>query len=69
VTSPLPVNGCLNWASSEHWSTEARPCRYCESPTHLRDDKGLPADKVCTEAALADIASIVRTYSAQERVC
>ncbi|MEC3995238.1 hypothetical protein VSR01_17515 [Actinacidiphila sp. DG2A-62] len=63
--SPLPVNGCLNWTSSEHWAHDARPCRYCGHPTHLRDDKGTPADKVCAEAALADVASIVQAYATQ----
>ncbi|MFB8347993.1 hypothetical protein [Streptomyces niveus] len=63
--SALPVNGLLNWASSAHWSPNERPCRYCGHPTHLRDDKGVPADKLCTEDALADIAWIVQTYSTQ----
>lgn len=63
--SPLPVNGLLNWHSSAHWSAQERPCRYCGHPTHLRDDKGVPADKVCAEDALADIAGIVQAYSSQ----
>ncbi|MGW6456314.1 hypothetical protein ACWF94_10370 [Streptomyces sp. NPDC055078] len=66
--SPLPVNGLLNWGSSAHWDPQKRPCRYCGSPTHLRDDKGVPADKVCAEASLADIGDIVRTYSAQRQL-
>ena len=63
--APLPVNGLLNWASSAHWSEHELPCRYCGHPTHLRDHKGAPADKVCAEEALSEIAGIVRTYSAQ----
>jgi hypothetical protein len=72
--SPLPVNGCLDWTSSEHWAHDERPCRHCGRPTHLRDDKGFPANKVCAEAALLRIAGIVQTYSSQgqltgERAC
>ncbi|MFJ6014529.1 hypothetical protein [Streptomyces sp. NPDC092952] len=66
--SPLPVGGLLNWGSSAHWDSRARPCRYCGRPTHLRDSKGAPADKVCAEDALADIGDIVRTYSSQGRL-
>jgi hypothetical protein len=66
--APLPVNGLLNWGSAEHWAHEALPCRYCGRLTHLRDDKGAPADKVCAEAALADVVSIVQTYGSQEQL-
>ncbi|MGW6391129.1 hypothetical protein ACWFR1_11630 [Streptomyces sp. NPDC055103] len=63
--SPLPVSGLLNWGSSAHWDSKELPCRYCGHPTHLRDERGVPADKVCAEDALADIAGIVKTYSSQ----
>ncbi|MEU2487121.1 hypothetical protein ABZ593_21240 [Streptomyces sp. NPDC012617] len=63
--SPLPVNGLLNWGSSAHWDAQELPCRYCGQPTHLRNDQGAPADKVCAEASLAQIGDIVRTHSAQ----
>ncbi|MFC7791308.1 hypothetical protein [Streptomyces cinereoruber] len=61
----LPPSGVLDWSASWHWSPEARPCRYCGAPTHLRDSKKHPADKVCAEAALADIDQIIRVYSGQ----
>ncbi|RWZ74904.1 hypothetical protein EQK42_16490 [Streptomyces albidoflavus] len=66
--SPPPVGGLLNWGSSAHWDAQQRPCRHCGSPTHLRDDKGAPADKVCAEASLADIGDIVRTYASQAQL-
>ena len=43
----------LDWTDSSHWSWEQLPCRYCGSPTHLRDSHGKPAHKVHAEAALA----------------
>lgn len=55
---PAPgVGGLLDWSDSSHWSHEARPCRYCGRPTHLRDSSRSPADKVCAEAALAQQAA------------
>ncbi|MFF9894925.1 hypothetical protein [Streptomyces longispororuber] len=45
----------LNWTDSSHWDYDGPlPCRYCGTPTHLRDSRGKPADKVCAEAALAE---------------
>ncbi|MFJ7592471.1 hypothetical protein ACIQZO_34900 [Streptomyces sp. NPDC097617] len=64
-SSSLPVNGLLDWGTSKHWDWQEQPCRYCGYPTHLRDDKGIPSDKVCAEESLADIAGIVRTHSVQ----
>lgn len=43
----------LDWTDPSHWSWNPRPCRYCGRPTHLRDSKHRPADKVCAENALA----------------
>lgn len=43
----------LDWRDRRHWSGSRRPCRYCGRPTHLRDDEGKAADKVCAEAAPA----------------
>ncbi|MGC4947789.1 hypothetical protein ACLQ2N_16530 [Streptomyces sp. DT224] len=62
----LPPGGLLDWSAPWHWNHDARPCRYCGAPTHLRDGKGA-ADKVCAEAALAEIDGIVRAY-AQDRL-
>ncbi|MET9351206.1 hypothetical protein [Streptomyces termitum] len=39
----------LDWRSSEHWSFEQRPCRYCHRGTNLRDEAGMPAHKTCAE--------------------
>lgn len=50
---PPPPGGLLDWGSSTHWHHVKAPCRYCGQPTHLRDSKGKPAEKVCAEAALA----------------
>lgn len=48
----------LNWSNPvAHWAWEPKPCRYCGSPTHLRDSKGSPAHKVCAEQALAEQAA------------
>lgn len=46
----LPV---LDWRDPSHWSWEARPCRYCDKPTNLRDSRRKPAHKTCAETALA----------------
>ncbi len=40
----------LDWRSSEHWSAEPRPCRYCSRATNLRDEDGVPSHKTCAEA-------------------
>lgn len=48
-----PASGLLNWTGGGHWSEQARPCRYCGKPTHLRDSRGSPAHKVHAEEALA----------------
>jgi hypothetical protein len=50
---PGPVPPLLDWGSSAHWSPTPKPCRYCGTPTNLRDSKGKPADKVCAEHAIA----------------
>jgi hypothetical protein len=60
----LPPGGVLDWRDPSHWSEEARPCRFCGSPTHMRDAKG-PADKVCVERDLAEIDRIINVYSGQ----
>lgn len=39
----------LDWRSSERWSSEQRPCRYCSRATNLRDEDGVPSHKVCAE--------------------
>jgi hypothetical protein len=66
-TPVLPPGGLLDWSASWHFMSEARPCRHCGAPTHLRDAKG-PADKVCAERALAEIDRIVQAHSGQERL-
>lgn len=43
----------LDWRDRSHWHRAEAPCQYCHLPTHLRDDKKLPAHKVCAEQALA----------------
>lgn len=47
----------LDWRDSRHWSHDAKPCRYCEQPTHLRDSKRKPAHKTCAEDAIAQQAA------------
>lgn len=60
----LPPGGLLDWSAPLHWSEQAWPCRYCGSPTHLRDSKRQPADKVCAEAAFArQQAEAVEAYA------
>ncbi|MFB7461688.1 hypothetical protein [Streptomyces sp. NPDC056188] len=44
----------LDWRDRRHWSQTARPCRYCRRPTHLLDEHGQPAEKVCAEQALTN---------------
>lgn len=49
---PAPVRGAtktVNWNSSQHWSLERLPCRYCGTAVNLRDDQGRPSCKVCHE--------------------
>ncbi|WP_371612908.1 hypothetical protein [Streptomyces clavifer] len=55
---PTTVAGALlDWSDRSHWSYEAKPCRYCGRPTHLRDSSRSPADKVCAEKALTQQAA------------
>ncbi|WP_055585516.1 hypothetical protein [Peterkaempfera griseoplana] len=49
--------GVLDWGDGRHWSSTALPCRYCDTPTHLRDSKSKPAHKACAEQALATQAA------------
>jgi hypothetical protein len=42
----------LAWGDRSHWAAQAKPCRHCGGPTHLRDDDRLPSHKVCAEQAL-----------------
>lgn len=42
----------VNWNSSQHWSSERLPCRYCGTAVNLRDDQGRPSCKVCHEQRL-----------------
>ncbi|MFF3096733.1 hypothetical protein [Streptomyces cyaneofuscatus] len=65
--APAPLV-LLDWTAARHFAQDCRPCRHCGSPTHLRDDKGRPADKVCAEAAHADVLAIVSTYSERGRL-
>jgi hypothetical protein len=39
----------LDWRDSEHWSFASGPCVYCGESTHLLDDQGRFAHKVCAE--------------------
>ncbi|WP_327413199.1 hypothetical protein [Streptomyces sp. NBC_01233] len=51
--APPPAEGqLLDWSDRRHWARVQAPCRYCRTPTFLRDDDNLPADKVCAEKAL-----------------
>lgn len=52
-----PAPPLLDWRAAHHWSHTPRPCRYCGRPTHLRDTKRRPADKVCAEQAIATQAA------------
>lgn len=61
----MPPTGLLDWQASRHWSEHARPCRYCGTPTHLLDEKGLPAEKACAERVWAEIAHIVQVHATQ----
>lgn len=47
-----PQRVVLDWRTGKHFSNVARPCRYCRKPTQLRDEDGVPAHKICAEAAL-----------------
>lgn len=63
---PDANRGLLVWSSSTHWSEQARPCRYCQKLTNLRDDSRRPAHKVCAERVLATQRSdAASTYLAQ----
>jgi hypothetical protein len=44
----------LNWRDSSHWSSLEMPCRFCRTPTNLRDNDGRPAHKTCAEAQLGN---------------
>lgn len=58
---PTPVlgpGGLLDWRDPKHHSSEGRPCRYCGGPTHMRDETGKPADKVCAERVYAEILQV-----------
>ncbi|MFD4315063.1 hypothetical protein [Streptomyces sp. NPDC058548] len=62
-TRALPPGGLLDWSGSEHFAQDALPCWHCGAPTHMRDDRGIPADKVCAERALAEIDQIVQAHA------
>ncbi|MFD3844786.1 hypothetical protein ACFWVB_02700 [Streptomyces microflavus] len=63
----LPSGGVLlDWSGSGHWEARDLPCRYCSQPTHLRDDRGRPADKVCAELALAEVAQVIQAQHAPQ---
>lgn len=56
----------LDWRDPSHWSWTAKPCRYCDRPTNLRDSKRSPAHKTCAEAALArQAAEAAESYDAE----
>lgn len=56
----------LDWRDSSHWSRTEKPCRYCGTPTYLRDSKRSPAHKTCAEAALAQqAADAAEAYNAE----
>lgn len=42
----------LVWSDRSHWAAQAKPCRHCGGPTHLRDEDRRPSHKVCAEQAL-----------------
>jgi hypothetical protein len=53
---PSP-HAVLDWREAHHWSPQARPCTHCGSLTHLRDDAGRPAHKICAAATAQSAAS------------
>ncbi|MFI8278557.1 hypothetical protein ACIGBH_27525 [Streptomyces sp. NPDC085929] len=52
--APPPATGVLDWSDRSHWARVQAPCKHCGAPTFLRNDDGLPADKVCAERALTE---------------
>jgi hypothetical protein len=54
----------LDWRDSVHWGGD-RPgrCRGCGNPTHLLDDSGRPAHKVCVENATHNALKALLTTS------
>jgi hypothetical protein len=49
--APVPGGVVLNWAN--HSVGSPAPCRHCGRPALCRDEGGIPAHKVCVEAAIA----------------
>lgn len=43
----------LDWTGPGHWSWTEKPCRWCGTPTPLRDGHRHPSHKVCAEQAIA----------------
>ncbi|MDI3387047.1 hypothetical protein QIS99_12685 [Streptomyces sp. B-S-A8] len=41
--------GLLNWNSSQHYESDAKPCTQCDTTTPLRSHAGEPVHKVCAE--------------------
>ena len=42
----------LDWGNGkDHWASTRARCRHCRGYTYLRTTDGLPAHKVCEEAA------------------
>ncbi|WNI20326.1 hypothetical protein [Actinacidiphila sp. ITFR-21] len=62
----LGPGGLLDWRDARHHSAEARPCRYCGSSTHMRDETGKPADKVCAERVYAEILQVAAAAHIQQ---
>ena len=61
---------CLNWHDGQHFNRRGpAPCRWCSGPTHLLDDYGRAAHKVCAEAnlTLAELADYQRQQEAGRR--
>jgi hypothetical protein len=61
---PLVEGQLLDWSDRKHWARVQASCKHCGAPTFLRDDDGLPADKVCAETALTQRAA--RTTAAYQ---
>lgn len=70
MSAEVLVRVRLNWTEPGHYDPgPARPCRCCGTPTHMRDNNGLPCEKGCAEDELVrELLGVARTRITDERI-
>jgi len=60
----------VDWTGPGHYdAAQKAPCRFCNLPTHERDESGTACDKACLESVLAqELLGQANTWIRDERV-